>query len=386
MTATLSLAKALIRCPSVTPEDAGCQDILARRLGAIGFHIEPMRFADVSNLWARRGAAPPLLVFAGHTDVVPPGPLAAWQSDPFCPEIRDGFLFGRGAADMKTSLAAMVTACERFIEQYPAHPGSIGFLITSDEEGPAVNGTVKVIERLQQRNEKIDACIVGEPSSSETLGDIIKNGRRGSLSARLIIRGVQGHVAYPAQVLNPIHAAGPLISRLCAQAWDNGNDFFPPTSFQISNIGAGTGAGNVVPGSIEMQFNFRFSTELKPDDIKQTVTDIIETTLAREPGPGAKKLSYELDWNLSGLPFLTVPGELVAAVSQAVRDELGRRCELSTSGGTSDARFIAPGGAQVIELGPVNRSIHQVNECVQVADIERLSRIYEKSLCHFFAV
>ena len=367
---TTQLAMELIRRPSVTPEDGGCQETIAARLAGLGFTIEAMPFGEVSNLWARRGEAAPLLVFAGHTDVVPPGPLEQWQSPPFAPEIRDGYLYGRGAADMKGSLAAMVTACEGFVARHPRHRGSIAFLLTSDEEGPSIDGTVKVVDRLQARGEKIDWCIVGEPTSSQQVGDVVKNGRRGSLNGRLLVHGVQGHVAYPHLADNPIHRASPALAELCAVTWDHGNAHFPPTSFQISNIHAGTGADNVIPGELEVVFNLRYSTELNQAVIQQRVEDILQR----------HGLRYSLQWKLSGQPFLTEAGELVEAVRTAIRDVDGVETQLSTSGGPSDGRFIAPTGAQVVELGPVNATIHKLNECVAVADLERLSAQYRRTL------
>ncbi|NEV61499.1 succinyl-diaminopimelate desuccinylase [Thiorhodococcus minor] len=367
---TLMLACDLISRPSVTPEDAGCQDLIAARLERLGFRIEPMRFGEVSNLWARRGDAGPLLCFAGHTDVVPTGPLADWASDPFVPTIRAGQLFGRGAADMKGSIAAMVTAVESFVAQHPDHQGSIAFLITSDEEGPSVDGTVKVVERLQQRGERIDYALVGEPSSRARLGDSIKNGRRGSLSGWLRIHGKQGHVAYPQLAKNPFHASAEALAALCAEVWDEGNDYFPPTSFQIANLSMGTGADNVIPGHLEAQFNLRFSTELDPAAIKARVQGILDKG----------DFDYEIRWRLSGSPFVTPVGRLVEAVRGAIQDATGIETELSTAGGTSDGRFIAPMGAQVVELGPINATIHQVNECVGVDELVQLSRIYERTL------
>ena len=366
MSPTLELACELVRRPSVTPEDQGCQELIAERLAAIGFTVEPMPFGEVTNLWARRGSEGPLLCLAGHTDVVPAGPLDLWDSDPFDPVIRDGMLHGRGAADMKGSVAAMVTAVESFVAAHPGHPGSIAFLLTSDEEGPAVNGTAKVVERLQQRGEHIDYALVGEPSSREQLGDSIKNGRRGSLSGFLTIHGKQGHVAYPHLAKNPFHAAADALAALCAEVWDQGNAYFPPTSFQIANLNMGTGAENVIPGQLEAQFNLRFSTELDPETIKRRVRAILDQG----------DFDYELSWRLSGHPFLTTPGELVEAARSAIREVCGLETELSTSGGTSDGRFIAPTGAQVLELGPLNATIHQVDECVAVADLDQLHRIY----------
>jgi succinyl-diaminopimelate desuccinylase len=367
MSPTLALAIDLIRRRSVTPEDAGCQPLMAERLQALGFTIEPMRFGDVDNLWARRGTDGPLLCFAGHTDVVPPGPPERWSSDPFMPEVRDGMLYGRGACDMKGSLAAMVTATERFVAAHPDHKGSIAFLITSDEEGPAVDGTVKVVERLGGRGECIDYALVGEPSSHKRLGDIVKNGRRGSLNGSLIIRGRQGHVAYPQLADNPVHRAAAALAELCAERWDQGNDHFPPTSFQISNINAGTGADNVIPGELRVLFNLRFSTELTPDHIRRRIEDLLDR----------HGLEYDIDWRLSGMPFLTPAGELVAAAGDAIEAVMGAPTTLSTAGGTSDGRFIAPTGAQVLELGPVNATIHKVDECVGVDELDQLSAIYE---------
>jgi succinyl-diaminopimelate desuccinylase len=370
LSATAQLAMELIRRPSVTPEDGGCQPIIGTRLAKIGFRIEPMPFGEVTNLWARRGDASPLLAFAGHTDVVPPGPLDQWRSPPFSPEVRDGFLYGRGAADMKGSLAAMVTACEAFVAAHPRHRGSIAFLLTSDEEGPAVNGTVKVVEALSARGERIDWCVVGEPTSLKQAGDVIKNGRRGSLTGRLRVQGVQGHVAYPHLADNPVHRASAALAELCAITWDRGNAHFPPTTFQISNVHAGTGADNVIPGELEAVFNFRYSTELGQATLRRRVEELLTH----------HGLRYTLDWRLSGEPFLTPVGELVEATRAAIRDVDGLEAELSTSGGTSDGRFIAPTGAQVIELGPVNATIHKLDECVAVADLERLSAQYRRIL------
>ncbi|MDT8388307.1 MAG: succinyl-diaminopimelate desuccinylase [Thiogranum sp.] len=366
MSETVELARDLIGRASVTPDDAGCQALMCQRLAAMGFVIEDLRFGEVSNFWARRGSEAPVLAFAGHTDVVPTGPLDQWRSDPFQPEIRDGLLYGRGAADMKGSLAAMITACETFIANHPAHRGSIAFLITSDEEGPSVNGTVKVVEHLEARGEKIDWCLVGEPSSNQQLGDVIKNGRRGSLNGNLRVRGKQGHVAYPHLASNPVHLAAPALGELIAIEWDQGNAYFPPTSFQISNLHAGTGAENVIPGELEVMFNLRFSTELTESDIRSRIQAVLDR----------HALDYTLDWRLSGNPFLTPVGELVDAARAAIRAHAGIETELSTSGGTSDGRFIAPTGAQVLELGPLNATIHQINECVPVADLDRLSEIY----------
>ncbi len=370
MSNTLELAKALIAKASVTPDDAGCQAILAERLKVLGFVIEPLRFGEVDNLWARRGNRAPLFVFAGHTDVVPTGPETEWRSPPFTPTINGGKLYGRGTADMKSSLAAMVTACERFITQHPDHAGSIGFLITSDEEGPAVDGTVKVIETLRQRNEQIDWCLVGEPSSTDKVGDVIKNGRRGSLNAKLTIQGVQGHVAYPYLAQNPVHQFAPAMQELASIEWDQGNDHFPPTTFQISNIRAGTGATNVIPGELEVLFNFRFSTEVTEEELRRRVEAILDK----------HGLDYHIEWSLSGQPFLTAEGELVDAVQSAIESVTGYATKLSTAGGTSDGRFIAPTGAQVVELGPINATIHKINECVDIAELDTLSEIYEQIL------
>ncbi|MCH4248975.1 MAG: succinyl-diaminopimelate desuccinylase [Acinetobacter populi] len=367
---TLALSLELLKQPSVTPVDHHCQTIIADRLTQIGFEIEPMRFEDVDNLWARKGTASPVFCFAGHTDVVPTGKLEAWDSAPFEPEIRDQKLYGRGSADMKTALAAMVVATERFVAKYPDHQGSIAYLITSDEEGPSINGTVKVVETLEARQEKITWCLVGEPSSTNELGDIIKNGRRGSLNGVLTVQGKQGHVAYPHLARNPIHLAASALDTLCKEVWDNGNEYFPATSFQISNIQAGTGATNVIPDTLTVTFNFRYSTEVTADILQQRVYDILDQY----------QLDYHIDWTLSGLPFLTPVGELVNAAKQAIETVTGRQTTLSTSGGTSDGRFIAPTGAQVIELGVLNATIHQINEHVNVNDLEPLAEIYEQIL------
>jgi succinyl-diaminopimelate desuccinylase len=367
---TVELTKELISRPSVTPEDAGCQELLIEKLEALGFTVERLHFEDVSNFWARRGTQGPLFCFAGHTDVVPTGPVKNWTHHPFEPTIVEGYLYGRGAADMKGSIAAFMTALERFIEHHPDHDGSIALLITSDEEGPFINGTTRVIDHLEARNEKIDWCIVGEPSSTDKTGDVIKNGRRGSLSAKLKVTGIQGHVAYPHLVRNPIHEAVPALTELAATVWDAGNEFFPPTSFQISNINAGTGANNVVPGELEIDFNFRFSTEVTAEELKESVRG----TLDRH------KLEWDIDWVLSGNPFLTAEGDLVEAAQQAIKAVTGMDTVLSTAGGTSDGRFIAPTGAQVLELGPVNATIHQVDERVKVKDLDILSDLYENIL------
>ena len=366
MEKTLALACELIRHPSVTPDDAGCQQRMMDRLQAIGFRCTPLRFGEVDNFWAERGTSGPILVFAGHTDVVPTGPQEQWRSPPFEPTLVDGVLYGRGSADMKGSLAAMVVACEEFVARHPDHPGRLGFLITADEEGVAVDGTVKVMEYLQQHNKPIDWCLVGEPSSSARLGDVIKNGRRGSLGAVLTVRGVQGHIAYPQLADNPIHRAMPALQALTAEPWDEGNEFFPPTSLQISNINGGTGATNVIPGSLQVQFNFRFSTEVTDRILRQRTEAILD----------AHGLDYELQWSLSGQPFLTASGALVAAAVSSIEAHTGQAPELSTAGGTSDGRFIAPTGAQVVELGPTNESIHKVDENVLAADLPRLAAIY----------
>ena len=365
--ATLALTRELIARQSVTPDDAGCQDAMVSRLKQAGFSVDAMRFGEVDNFWATHGTSGPLLAFAGHTDVVPPGDEASWDSDPFEATVIGDELFGRGAADMKASLAAMVVACEQFIEQHPDHAGRIGFLITSDEEGPAKNGTVKVMESLSSQGEQIDWCVVGEPSSTTVLGDLVKNGRRGSLNARLIVNGTQGHIAYPHLADNPIHHAMPALDALAKEAWDNGNDFFDPTSLQISTIRAGQGVTNVIPGSLEVLFNLRFSTELTAEAIKSRCEDILK----------AHGLSYDIEWSLSGEPFLTEPGALLDAVMQSIQAVAGCRPQVSTGGGTSDGRFIAPSGAQVVEVGHVNATIHQCNERVKLADIPKLTEIYK---------
>lgn len=367
---TLDLTLALMREPSVTPFDANCQTLMIERLEKIGFRVERLRFGDVDNFWARRGDTAPVLAFAGHTDVVPTGPVENWNVQPFAPEIRDGMLIGRGAADMKGSLAAMVVACERFVAANPDHKGSIAFLITSDEEGVAINGTVKVVEHLEARNEKITWALVGEPSSSKQLGDVIKNGRRGSLNGIMTVIGTQGHVAYPHLADNPIHRAAPALAELTAEVWDHGNEFFPSTSFQISNISAGTGANNVIPGEMKVVFNFRFSTEVTEAQLRERTE-----TILKKHG-----LLYKLDWSLSGHPFLTARGAMVEAAVESIRECCGIETELSTSGGTSDGRFIAPTGAQVLELGPLNATIHKVNEEVRAADLDTLTTVYERIL------
>ncbi len=370
MSETLILTKDLVSRPSVTPDDFGCQQLLAERLEAIGFNIEHLRFGDTDNIWARRGTQSPVFAFAGHTDVVPTGPEKNWTSPPFEPTIRDGLLYGRGVADMKGSIAAFVTACERFITENPNHGGSIALLITSDEEGPATGGTVKVIETLEARGEKIDWCLVGEPSSTNKLADIVKNGRRGSMNGYLTIKGKQGHIAYPHLAENPIHLLTPALNELCSIEWDQGNEDFPPTSFQISNLNAGTGVTNVIPGTAQVIFNFRYSTEVTHKQLQQRVQDILNKY----------ELNYDLKWELSGKPFRTASGALVDAVQSAIQSVTGYTTELSTSGGTSDGRFIAPTGAQVIELGPLNATIHQIDECVSIADLDTLSTIYQNLL------
>lgn len=370
MSEALELTRTLVARRSVTPEDAGCQELLGARLAAAGFRCESVRCGEVDNLWARRGSAAPLLCFAGHTDVVPPGPLEQWHTDPFLPSVRDGKLFGRGAADMKSSIACFVVAVEAFVRERPQHKGSIALLLTSDEEGPSVDGTVRVVERLQRRGERIDWCIVGEPSSAKALGDTVKNGRRGSLSGKLVVRGTQGHIAYPQQAKNPIHALAPALAELAAAKWDDGSEYFPPTAWQVSNIHAGTGATNIIPGSLELDFNFRFSTASTEAGLRERLESVL-----RRHG-----LDYSISWTLSGNPFLTPPGELVEAVTRAVRAHTGRTPELSTSGGTSDGRFIAAICPQIVELGPVNASIHKLNEHIELAELEQLPKIYLDTL------
>lgn len=370
MSKTLELTKDLLSRRSNTPDDAGCQDVMIVRLAKLDFKIERMRFGNVDNFYARRGTSGPLLVFAGHTDVVPTGPLDKWHTPPFDPTIKDDMLYGRGAADMKTSLAAFITAIEEFIAAHPDHNGSIGLLITSDEEGIAVDGTVKVVEALQARNELIDYCIVGEPTSNKVVGDMIKNGRRGSLSGKLTVKGIQGHIAYPHLIKNPIHMVAPAIKDLVETTWDNGNEYFPPTSWQISNINGGTGATNVVPGEVEILFNFRFSTASTAESLKQRVHAILDKY----------ELNYDLEWEYSGKPYLTPKGNLVEAISAAIKQAYGVTPDLSTSGGTSDGRFIADICKQVIEFGPLNATIHKLNECVGVADIEPLKDVYRITL------
>jgi succinyl-diaminopimelate desuccinylase len=366
MPEALELAKELIARRSVTPEDGGCQEIIARRLERIGFRCEPMKFGRVDNLWARRGTGHPVVCFAGHTDVVPTGPLQEWHSDPFVPTIRDGKLFGRGAADMKSSIAAFVVATERLVQERPAHSGSIAFLLTSDEEGPAVDGTVRVVEALKRRNELIDYCIVGEPTSVDALGDMLKNGRRGSLSGNLAVRGIQGHVAYPHLARNPVHELAPALAELAKVQWDKGNEDFPPTTWQVSNVRAGTGAANVIPGTAEVDFNFRFSTESTEASLKKRLESILKK----------HGLDYTIRWTLGASPFLSRRGKLAQTVMAAGKEHTGRSAELSTTGGTSDARFIIEICPEIIELGPVNASIHKLNEHIAVDELEVLPRIY----------
>lgn len=363
---TLELAKQLIARPSVTPRDEGCQDLMIARLEPLGFKVERLRFGDVDNFWAIRGTGKPILAFAGHTDVVPPGPLDAWTSDPFQPQVRDGYLYGRGAADMKSSLAAFVTSIEDFVTAHPNHKGAIAVLVTSDEEGPSVDGTVKVVEWLNARGIKMDYCVIGEPSCVHRFGDTIKHGRRGSLGGKLRVLGKQGHVAYPHLSLNPVHAVTPALAELVAAEWDQGNADFPKTSFQISNVHSGTGAENVIPGTMDVWFNFRHSTALTDSDLKQRVEDVLKRH-------GVK---YELNWSVSGKPFLTKGRKLIETVQASAKSEIGVIPEPSTTGGTSDGRFIAPTGTEVVELGPCNATIHQVNECVAVEDLDKLRRVY----------
>jgi len=370
MTDTLALARELIARRSVTPEDGGCQELLAERLRPLGFALEPLRSNGVTNLWARRGAAAPVVCFAGHTDVVPTGPLEQWLSDPFAPTERDGKLFGRGAADMKTSLAAMVVAIEGFLAAHPAHRGSIAILATSDEEGVATDGTVKVVDRLEARGERIDYCVVGEPTSVERLGDTIKNGRRGSLSGRLVVKGLQAHIAYPHLGRNPIHELAPALAELAGTAWDGGNEYFPPTTWQVSNIHGGTGAANVIPGECEVLFNFRFSTASTAASLQSRLRAILDR----------HRLDYRLEWTLGGEPFLTARGELVDTLAAAIRDVTGIDPEVSTTGGTSDGRFIRRICPQVVEFGPVNMSIHKLNEHIELAAVTPLRRIYQSVL------
>jgi succinyl-diaminopimelate desuccinylase len=366
--ATVELTEQLIRRPSVSPEDQGCLQIIAGRLESLGFKIEWLNFGPVENLWARHGDSGPVLCFAGHTDVVPTGPREEWATDPFEPTVKDGMLYGRGAADMKSGLAAMITATERFMARHADHTGTLAFLLTSDEEGPSIDGTRRVMEVLEARHEKIDWCVVGEPTSTDALGDTIKIGRRGSLSGKLTVHGIQGHVAYPHLADNPVHSVAPALAELAARTWDKGNEFFQPTTFQISNINAGTGAPNVIPGELKARFNIRFSTEQTVEKLQQTITGILDR----------HKVNYTLEWFVSGLPFFTAPGTLSEAVRQAVHENTGRTPEMSTTGGTSDGRFIAPTGAQVVELGVINATIHKVNESVRLKDIDTLSTTYER--------
>jgi succinyl-diaminopimelate desuccinylase len=375
MGTTLDLAHQLIARRSVTPHDAGCLDLLAARLAPLGFRCERINANGVENLWARRGAAAPLVCLAGHTDVVPTGPLENWTSDPFTPTVRDGVLYGRGASDMKTSLAAFVTAIEAFVAAHPGHAGSIAVLFTSDEEGIATDGTVRVVEALRDRGEKMDYCIVGEPTCVQRLGDMIKNGRRGSLSGNLVVQGIQGHVAYPQLARNPVHEFGAALAELAATEWDRGNEFFPPTTWQISNINAGTGAGNVIPGELHVRFNFRFSTASTLESLQTRVVGILDK----------HGLKYDLEWRYDGRPFLTKPGDLVDAVGRAIKTVTGIETKISTTGGTSDGRFIADICPQVIEFGPPNGTIHKINECIAVADVEPLSRIYQQILVNLLA-
>ena len=368
--ATLTLARQIIARPSVTPDDAGCMEIIAGRLQPLGFSIEYINRNGVTNLWAQRGAAKPLFVFAGHTDVVPTGPLEKWTSPPFAPEIRDGMLYGRGAADMKSSLAAMLTATEAFVASNPDHPGSIAFLLTSDEEGDAVDGTVAVVEALKARGDRLDICIIGEPTSVNTLGDMIKNGRRGSLSGTLMVKGIQCHIAYPEKGRNPIHEAAPALAELAATEWDKGNEYFPPTTWQVSNIHGGTGATNVVPGQLEIKFNFRFSTASTPEGLQQRLLAILDK----------HGLDYDIKWTLGARPFLTGRGPLADAASAAIQEICGIETELSTTGGTSDGRFIAEICDQLLEIGPVNATSHKIDECVDIAALPKLSAIYTRIL------
>ena len=374
-TPTLALACELIARPSVTPEDAGCLELIASRLAPLGFSLERIDTGGVCNLWARRGDSAPVLCFAGHTDVVPPGPDAAWSSPPYAPTIRDGVLYGRGAADMKTSLAAFITAIEHFVAAHPDHAGSIALLLSSDEEGIATHGTVKVVEALAARGERLDYCVVGEPTSVKTLGDMIKNGRRGSLSGTMRVKGQQGHVAYPQLARNPIHLFAPALAELAAIEWDQGNEFFPPTTWQVSNIHAGTGANNVIPGVCEVMFNFRFGSVSSADELKRRTCEVLDR----------HGLEYEIDWHLSGKPFITGRGKLVGALAAAIRDTLGVETELSTTGGTSDGRFIAEICAEVVEFGPVNASIHKIDEHIATDAIEPLSVVYERTLTALLA-
>jgi succinyl-diaminopimelate desuccinylase len=364
----LDLTTALMRRPSVSPEDHGCIDLIISKLAPLGFNNERLPFGPVENLWATHGTSGPVLCFAGHTDVVPTGPREEWQTDPFAPVLKDGMLYGRGAADMKSGIAAMVVAAERFIAKHPKHRGTLAFLLTSDEEGPSVDGTRRVVEVLQARSQKIDWCIVGEPTSDARLGDTVKIGRRGSLSGKLTVHGIQGHVAYPHLADNPVHAIAPALAELSTRVWDKGNKYFQATTFQISNINAGTGAPNVIPGELRLRFNIRFSTEQTVEKMQRTIVDLFDR----------HRLNYTIEWFVSGLPFFTEPGDLSQAVQTAVKEVAGLEPALSTTGGTSDGRFIAPTGTQVVELGVINASIHKVNECVRASDIESLARMYQR--------
>ncbi len=372
---TVNLATTLIKCASVTPDDAGCMPLITARLEKLGFRAVKLRFADTDNLWIVHGNGDPVLCLLGHTDVVPPGPLELWHSDPFIPEIRDGFLYGRGAADMKGSIAAMVTAMERFVAANPQHQGTLAMLLTSDEEGLAINGTTKVVEYLNQQGIRIKWCLVGEPSSQYQVGDTVKNGRRGSLTGHLTVHGVQGHVAYPERSENPIHRVIPVLNKLCSMVWDQGNQFYVPTSFQISNLSAGTGADNVIPGALKARFNFRYSTEVTELQLKEKVESLLLD----------QKLRFDLEWLPSSKPFLTTSGDLLRVTQQVIRELTGRLPQISTSGGTSDGRYIAPTGAEVVELGPVNDTIHKLNECVKVADLDLLSGMYERIIAGLLA-
>jgi succinyl-diaminopimelate desuccinylase len=375
MSATLELAYELIARASVTPSDEGCQDLMANRLTKAGFAVERLRYGNVDNLWARRGNGGPVICFAGHTDVVPTGPLEEWTSDPFKPTVRDGLLYGRGAADMKTGLAAMLTATESFVAEHPNHRGAVAFLITSDEEGPSVDGTKRVVETLRERGQKIDYCLVGEPSSEQAVGDTIKIGRRGSLSARLTVHGVQGHIAYPQLAENPVHTFAPALAELAGRVWDQGNEHFQPTTFQVSNLNAGTGAPNVIPGELKARFNLRYSPVQTLEGLKRRVEEVLQR----------HRVNYTVEWYVSGEPFYTAPGPLSNAVCDAVRELTGRVPKLSTGGGTSDGRFIATLGAQVVELGVINASIHKVNECVRIDDVDALHSMYLQTLRNLLA-
>ena len=370
-TPTINLAKTLIERPSVSPLDLGCQDLIIDRLTPLGFIAEKMRFIDTDNLWLRKGVDEPVFAFIGHTDVVPPGPETQWDTPPFNPTVRQNHLYGRGAADMKGSIAAMITALERFLQKNKHHSGSIALLITSDEEAACINGTIRVVEVLEKRGEKIDWCLVGEPSSDQQVGDVIKHGRRGSLHCCLNIQGIQGHIAYPHLAQNPIHQVGPVITTLVSEIWDRGNSFFPPTSFQISNIHSGTGSNNVIPGELEIQANFRFSPKVTPLFLQQKTNALLKKH---------DNLHYQLNWQLSGMPFFTIDGPLLQATLESIKEITGLHAKLSTAGGTSDGRYLAPTGAQIIELGPCNATIHKVNECVSIEDLNFLSKIYERIL------